>query len=97
MIQLESGNVLLKPTQRKQMMARLKRVIRLGERLGQFVMRITLHRVGRMVEMVAKVRDRFGEFTVRARASNWASALHSFVTDTFRQLHTQSVHRPAAA
>ena len=97
MIELDSGNVLLKPSHRRQLMSRLKRAIRLGERLGRFVMKITLHRVGRHVEMIAKVRDRFGEFVSRSRATDIIHALRMMVTDVGRQLHAQSLQRMAMA
>ena len=45
MVKLIEGNVLLKPTQRRQLMGWLKRVQRLGERLGNFVLTITLQRL----------------------------------------------------
>ena len=42
MIKLEAGNVLLKPSHRKQMMAWFRRAQRLGSRLGQFILTITM-------------------------------------------------------
>ena len=52
MIKLEPGNVLLKPSQRKQLMTWLRRSLRLGERLGNFVLTITMQRSGRFYEML---------------------------------------------
>ena len=60
MIQLDVGNVLLKPSQRRQLMARLRRCQKLGSRLGNFLLRITFWRTGRQFELRAAVRDRDG-------------------------------------
>ena len=46
MVKLESGNVLLKPSHRKQIMGWLRRSSRLGERLGDFDLTVQLSRVG---------------------------------------------------
>ena len=62
MVKLIEGNVLLKPTQRRQFMGWLKRVQRLGERLGNFVLTITLQRSGRHFEVNARVHDAAGDF-----------------------------------
>jgi len=61
MIHVVSGNVLLKPSQRRQMMGWLKRTIRLGEKLGNFVLTLTLHRRGKGYEVRAHVRDSAGQ------------------------------------
>jgi hypothetical protein len=95
MITLDAGNVLLKPSQRKQLMARLKRAIRLGDRLGDFMMKISLRRSGRHVEMTARVHDRLGDFGVRARSGSLMDALHVIVRQVFAQLHQHAVLRRA--
>ena len=55
MIKLDEGKLLLKPSQRRQIMAWLKRATRLGERLGQFVLSITMKRTGKIVLIIADV------------------------------------------
>ncbi|MBC7782385.1 MAG: hypothetical protein H7144_00985 [Burkholderiales bacterium] len=95
MITLDAGNVLLKPTHRKQLMARLKRAIRIGDRIGDFVMKITMRRTGRHVEMTAKVHDRFGNFDLRTRGTTWTDAFRTIVRDIFRQLHNHALRRAA--
>ena len=54
MIKLDSGNVLLKPSQRRQLMAWLRRSLKLGERLGNFVLTISMWRSGRQFELRAE-------------------------------------------
>ena len=56
MIKLEPGNVLLKPSSRRQFMGWLKRVARLGQRLGNFDLKITLSRIGNQLQAVASCR-----------------------------------------
>lgn len=95
MITLDAGNVLLKPTQKKQVLARLKRAIRLGDRIGDFVMKITMRRTGKHVEMTADVKDRFGNFSMRSKGQNWIDALHAIVREVFREIHNHTVRRAA--
>ena len=95
MITLDAGNVLLKPTQKKQVLARLKRAIRLGDRIGEFFMTIRMRRTGRHVEMTADVRDRFGNFSMRTKGQNWMDALHEIVRNVFREIHNHTVRRAA--
>ncbi len=97
MITLDAGNVLLKPTQKKQLMSRLKRAIRIGDRLGEFALKLSMRRTGRHVEMTASVHDRFGDFALRTKGQNWIDALHTLVRDLFRQLHNHSIRRAVYA
>ena len=93
MIELDMGNVLLKPSQRRQMMARLRRPLKLGSRLGQFWLRITIWRTGRQYELRAAVRDRAGEFGCRVRRTDWAEALHDLIRTLSYRLHHQYLQR----
>ncbi len=93
MIQLDAGNVLLKPTQRKQILSWLRRSLRLGERLGNFVLKITLHRVGHAFEVVATVRDRAGDFVCRVRQTHWRYAMRELVGTLVSRLHDQGLRR----
>jgi hypothetical protein len=97
MITLDAGNVLLKPVQKKQILARLKRAIRLGDRIGDFVMNIKMRRTGKHVEMTADVRDKFGNFSMRTRGQSWIDALHAIVRDVFREIHNHTIRRAAYA
>ncbi len=94
MIKLEVGNVLLKPSQRKQLMAWLKRSLHLGQRLGGFVATVTIQRIGRAYEARATVQDRVGRFACRSRKHEWRDAcreLARMLADRLHQQHLQAV------
>lgn len=95
MIELDVGNVLLKPSQRRQMMARLRRSLKLGSRLGGFLLRITLWRTGRQFELRAAVQDSAGDFGLRIRRADWAEAVHDLIRTLSYRLHHQCVHQAA--
>ena len=97
MLKLNEGNVLLKPSQRKQLMSWLKRVVRLGERLGDFVLTITLQRTGKFFEVKAVVHDAAGDFDCRFRQHDWRQALRAMVHRVVTQLHDQCLGRAASA
>jgi hypothetical protein len=89
MIQLEVGNVLLKPSHRRQLTTWLRRAVKLGERLGDFALRISLRRAGRCVEVRAKVHDAAGDFTLRARKGDMREALRQITAELCQRLHDQ--------
>jgi hypothetical protein len=95
MIKLDSGNVLLKPSHRKQLMAWLRRSLRFGQRLGDFVLTISMKRVGRAVQVVAIVHDRLGDFHCRVKQSDWRHAMREVVRKVCTQLHSQHVQQLA--
>lgn len=97
MIQLESGNVLLTPSIRRQLMTWLRRAVKLGERLGNFVLRISMRRTGRCVEVKALVRDRAGTFTLRNRRGDMRAALRELTARLSQRLHDQWTHQLRAA
>jgi hypothetical protein len=97
MIKLDLGNVLLKPTHRKQLMTALRRSLRLGERLGNFVLSITLRRTGRIYEAQAAVRDSAGDFDCRSRQQDWRGAIRDLVKMLTHRLHDQCLRRTAMA
>ena len=74
MIQLDSGNVLLKPSHRRQLMTWLRRASKLGQRLGNFLLQISLKRIGRAYEVVCSVHDRAGSFQMRMKRHDWRDA-----------------------
>ena len=96
MIELDAGNVLLKPSQRRQMMARLRRCLKLGSRLGGFLLKITMWRTGRRYELRAAVRDRAGDFGCRVRRADWTEAVHDLIDALSRRLHDQCLRRHTA-
>lgn len=95
MIKLDLGNVLLKPSHRKQLMAWLRRSLRLGERLGNFVLSISLRRTGHHYEMQAAVHDSAGDFGCRARGQDWREVVRDLVKTLSHRLHDQCVQRVA--
>ena len=97
MIKLQSGNVLLKPSQRRQIAALLRRCVRLGKRLGDFVLNISMRRSGRMFEIRADVQDRAGAFACRARQNNWDDALRDLVRSLTMRLHEQRLQSAVVA
>ena len=90
MIQLHEGNVLLKPSHRRQLHTALKRVVRAGERIGKFVLKITIRRVGPMLELQASVRDALGMFHCRLRGL-WQDVIRDCVRQLRSQLHLQQL------
>jgi len=68
MFKLSPGNVLLKPSHRRQLMNGLKRALRLNQRLGDLMISISMRRTGRLVEMKADVSNRRGVVGFRARS-----------------------------
>jgi hypothetical protein len=75
MIHLDSGNVLLKPSQRRQLMTWLRRAMRLGQRLGNFLLNISMKRIGKSYEVNIAVQDTAGNFNVRMKRHDWRDAM----------------------
>lgn len=96
MIKLDSGNVLLKPSHRKQLMAWLRRSLRLGERIGDFVLSISFRRTGTMYQVHANVHDSAGDFNCRSRAHDWRGAIRELVKQLSIRLHDQRLRRTFA-
>jgi hypothetical protein len=97
MIKLDAGNVLLKPSHRKQVMAWLRRSLRLGSRLGEFVMTITLRRVGRVFDVRASVTDACGSFACHTRRHDWRTAVRDLARSLAARLHDQCLRRGVIA
>jgi len=87
MIRLNAGNVLLKPSHRKQLLAWLRRAARLGRRLGRYAIWIDLHRSGRLIQMTAGVSTDHGVAAFRAREHDWRDAAHDIVRRLTTHLH----------
>lgn len=97
MVRLDAGNVLLKPSQRRQLMNCLRRSLRLGQRLGNFILTITMQRTGRQYQMLATVRDRAGQFTCRCRSRELADAMRDLARSIRNRLHDQCLQRTVTA
>ena len=93
MISLTAANVSLKPSQKKQLLARLRRSIRLGERFGNFVLKINIKGCGRHMEVTAKGRDGGGDFNYRARQLTLADCVHMIVRMVVQRLHANALGR----
>jgi len=91
MIKLDVGNVLLKPSHRKQLMGWLKRPLRMGDRLGDSVISISMHRTGRSVEIKADVANRRGSAGFRSRKNDWHYAARDVVQMLAHYLHDLSL------
>ena len=96
MIKLDAGNVLLKPSHRRQLMAWLRRALRMGSRLGEFVLIITMHRSGRQCEVRAEVHDAAGDFVCRSRQHEWRDAVRELVRTLVIRLHEQQLRQTLA-
>ena len=97
MIKLEAGNVLLKPSHKRQLMSWLRRALRIGERLGEFTLLITMRRTGRQCEVRARVHDSAGDFVCRSRQHDWRDAVRELVRALVNRLHAQKLGRPLIA
>jgi hypothetical protein len=95
MMELDSGNVLLKPSVRRQLMSWLRRSIRLGQRLGNFVLKITLKKVGRSYDVNASVRDTAGQFRCHTRGHDLRTVFREIARRLSLRLHEQCLSRAA--
>ena len=96
MIKLQPGNCSLKPSQRRQLLSWLKRSAQLGERVGDFMLTISMRRVGRMYEMVACVHDAAGDFACRTRGRTWRDVCRDLVRSLATRLHGQCLQAQLA-
>jgi hypothetical protein len=102
MIKLDSGNVLLKPSHRKQVMTLLRRSLRLGKRLGDFVLTITLRKTGRFYEARAAFTPAgpaaaARSFDCRSRRHDWAQAFRELTRELTLRIHNQCLQRALSA
>jgi len=91
MVKLNAGNVLLKPSHRRQLMTWLKRAMKLGGQVGDFFLTIRLHRIGRLIEVHADVHDSAGDFAYCVRRPLWQDALREVAHRLTSWLHAQRV------
>jgi hypothetical protein len=94
MLKLDAGNVLLKPSHRRQLMSWLKRAMRFVQRMGTSVS-ITMHRAGKLIEMRANVADSTGSAAFRTRQSDWKSAARHMIRMLTAYLHDRMIRRVA--
>lgn len=89
MVQLNSGNVLLKPTQKRRILSHLRRCHQLGEAVGDVRMIVSLKRSGKGIEASAKVTDRAGRFECRERDQDWKYAVERLIRTLHTRMHAQ--------
>ena len=90
MVKLEPANCLLKPSQRRQLLSWLKRAVTIGERVGNFLLTITVRRVnGGRYEMRASVHNAAGDFRLRTTGQTWRDVCRAIVRMLCVQLHNQ--------
>jgi hypothetical protein len=92
MLKLDAGNVLLKPSNRRQLMSWLRRAIRLGERMGDLAISITMHRIGHLVEIRADVADHNSRVAFRSRQHDWKHAARDLAHMLTIHLHDRMIH-----
>ncbi len=95
MIQLDAGNVLLKPSHRRQVMAYLRRAMKIGQRLGNFNLNLRLSRSGRNYDVRANVRDSAGDFSCHSRGHDWRDVIRELSRMLVNRLHSQWMLRSA--
>ncbi len=94
MLKLDSGNVLLKPSHRRQLMSWLKRAIRFGQ--AHRKSRHFNHHAPwsqRVIEVRADVADQMGTVAFRSRQNDWKHAARELVRMITSYLHDRMVHR----
>lgn len=91
MLQLDSGNVLLKPSHRRQLMSWLRRAMKIGQKLGDLLIKITLQKTGRHYEVKARVHDRAGDFDCRFRNHELRTALRELAHRLCSRIHSQKL------
>ena len=91
MLKLDSGNVLLKPSHRRQLMSWLKRAMRFVQRMGDLSISINMHRMGRLTEVRADVADGTGKTAFRSREHDWKNAARHLVRMLTSYLHDRMI------
>ena len=97
MMTLDSGNILLKPSHRRQLFGSLRRATHLGDRIGDFALNIDMQRSGRQCQVTARVHDSAGDFVCRSRQSDWRAAVRDLARSLSIRLRDQRRQRSVAA
>jgi len=71
----------------------LKRSLKLGEKIGDFVLSIRMLRSGHVIEVRADVHHRAGDFRLHARRHDWKDAFREMIRMLTTQLHAQRLQR----
>ena len=89
MVKLQPQNCVLKPSQRRQLLSWLKRAVHLGERVGKFVLTVTIRRVRGMFQIQAAAKDSMGSIDCKARGQTWRDACRALARELALRLHDQ--------
>jgi hypothetical protein len=93
MMKLDAGNVLLKPSQQRHLMSALRRSQKLGQRLGDFDLTISMQRQGRHYDMRAQVHHRVGDFGCHSRNLDLRVAMRRLIRRISSQVHAQCLQQ----
>jgi hypothetical protein len=96
MIQLDCGNVPLKPSHRRHLIAHLRKAAKFGDRIGDFVLKLSLKRCGRCYEASAAGHDSRGEFAIRCRQHEWRDLRYELTRRVTELMHARRLRRVAA-
>jgi len=91
MIQLNEGNVLLKPSQRKQLLSWLRRSIKYTQRMTRCFMSISMNRCGKQVEVIATIWSGKSPTVFHAKSSDWRDATRHLIHRLSGYLHDQLI------
>ena len=96
MIKLESNNVLLKGSIKKQLMGWMKRSLKMAQRLGDFAVKITLQRVGSVYRITAYVIGASGPLECHVHGHDLRETCRKLVRRLSEQLHDQQLRKTLA-
>lgn len=91
MFKLDEGNVLLKPSHRRQLMNWLRRTLRYVHRLGEPTVTMSMRRIGRLIEIKTDVATARGGAVFRVRQHDWRHAAREMIRMITTFLHDQSL------
>jgi ribosome-associated translation inhibitor RaiA len=87
MVELTSGNVLLKPAQKKRVLTHLKRCGQLADLIGDCRVKVELTRSGRYVEARGGIAWHGVQTTLRSRDTDWRTAVDRLIHAMHQTLH----------
>ena len=91
MVELLEGNVLLKPSQKRRVLSRLRRCSRLSDLVGDSRLAVSVTRVGSKFEARAKCHNRKGDVECKARDSSLDTAVANLIRSLHDKVHAQRV------
>ncbi len=89
MMKLNPGNILLKPSHRRQILTWLRRALQIGNHFKNFVLDISMFRTGRQCEVTATVKGVGGEIVCKTRRKDWQDAARDLARELSIRLRDQ--------